>query len=109
PRQLARAPPKLDRPLAHDRHAGGVVAAVFETAQAVDQDRKHLLLADVADDAAHGKYLRAWKREDGDRDRQSPSPVLPPPVSSLLFPGDPAGLVDLLAARDAERSGRHVR
>jgi hypothetical protein len=35
------------------RHAGAVVAAVFQPPQAVEENGSRLLLADVADDAAH--------------------------------------------------------
>ena len=35
-------------------HAGAVVAAVFQAAQAFDEDRFRFPAADVADDAAHG-------------------------------------------------------
>ena len=95
PRQLAGAAPQLDRAVAHDRHAGRIVAAVFEPAQPVDEDRKDLLRADVADDAAHdveplvavaiglaGRSVRGLR---------------------LL---DPAVFVDLLAARDRQRVRR---
>ena len=56
-RQLAGAAPELDRSVADDRDAGRVVAAVLEPPQAVDEDRQHLLRADVADDAAHSESL----------------------------------------------------
>src|SRR5207245_1424518 len=52
-RQLAGAAPQLDLAVAHDRHSGRVVAAILETPQAVDQDWKDLLVADISDDAAH--------------------------------------------------------
>ena len=43
PRQLAGAPPQLDRAVAHDRDAGRVVAAILEPPQAVDEDGQDLL------------------------------------------------------------------
>ena len=92
-RQLAGAAAQLDLAVAHDRHARRVIAAIFETPQPVDQNRKNLLLADVPDDPAH---------------------VMTPEVrcvtrtSFLLVLLDPAVLVDLLAARDAERAGGDV-
>ena len=42
-RELARAAAPLDLAVAHDGHAGRVVAAVFEPPQAVDQNRHDLL------------------------------------------------------------------
>src|SRR5207248_522089 len=55
--QLARAAPPLDAAVAHHSDAGRVVTAVFETAQPIEQDGHHLLIADVADDAAHSLNL----------------------------------------------------
>ncbi len=55
PSELARAAPQLDRAVAHDSHAGRIVSAVLEAPQSVDEDRKDLFLADVADDPAHGE------------------------------------------------------
>ena len=52
-RQLARAAPELDRTVVDHGHAGRVVAAIFEPAQAVDEDRHDVLRADVTDDSAH--------------------------------------------------------
>jgi hypothetical protein len=37
-----------------ERETGGVVAAIFEPADAVDQERDHVLRGGRADDAAHG-------------------------------------------------------
>ena len=42
-----------------DRHAAGVVAAVFEAPQALDQDGNDVACADGADDAAHAGTPRA--------------------------------------------------
>ncbi len=50
-RGAARAPQAAA--LVH-RDAAGVVAAVFEPLQALDQDRNDVARADRADDAAHG-------------------------------------------------------
>ena len=41
-----------------DGQAGAVVAAVLQTVQAVQEGRFRFLAADVADDAAHGPFLR---------------------------------------------------
>ena len=52
-RQLAGAPPQHDFTVADDRDAGRIVAAVFETAQPVDENGDDLLGTDVSDDPAH--------------------------------------------------------
>ena len=39
--------------------AAGVVAAVFEAAQALDQDRDDVARADGSDDSAHGESLKS--------------------------------------------------
>ena len=44
---------QLDVAVADDRDPGRVVAAVLEPAQAVDQNRKQLLAADVSNNSAH--------------------------------------------------------
>ncbi len=49
PREARRAGRSVD-----DGEPGGVVAAVFEPADAVDQDRNHVARRGRADDAAHG-------------------------------------------------------
>src|SRR6185437_3393215 len=41
----------------HNGNAGRVVAAVLEALQAIEDDRDHALIADVADDAAHSLGL----------------------------------------------------
>ena len=92
PRELARASSKLDRAVADDRNARRIVAAVLQPPQPVDQDRHDLLVPDVSDDAAHSVSLAS---------------VLTG-FAGLFVPLDPAGLVDLLAARDAERACGHV-
>ena len=43
----------LERPVLQDGHARGVVAAVLELLQAVDDDADRALLTDVADDSTH--------------------------------------------------------
>ncbi len=57
---------------AGDGDAGGVVAAVFEAAQAFNDDGDDGLLADIANDSTHGFILRAkaklqhgWNGSDG--------------------------------------------
>src|SRR5207245_6028282 len=52
--QLAGAAHHLDGAAVDDRDAGGVVAAVLEAAEAVEEDAADLLRTDVADDSAHG-------------------------------------------------------
>jgi hypothetical protein len=42
---------------AADGDAGGVIAAIFEAAQALDDDWNYLFGSDVADDSAHGTIL----------------------------------------------------
>ena len=62
--QLARAAPQLNRAVPDHRDARGVVAAVLEAAQAVDEDGDDGFRADVADDAAHRQILvRSQKSE----------------------------------------------
>jgi len=58
-RELAGAPPHVNRAVAHDGHAGRVVTAVLEATQPVDEDGHHGFRADVADDAAHVRYLES--------------------------------------------------
>jgi hypothetical protein len=53
PRELARRPPQLHRARADDGQPGRVVAAVLQTAQAVDEQWHDGLGPDVADDPAH--------------------------------------------------------
>src|SRR5262249_54020374 len=52
-RELAGASSQLDISVVHDRHAGRVIAAIFEAPQSVDQNRDDLFGADIADDPAH--------------------------------------------------------
>ena len=65
---------------------GRIIAAVFETAQPLDQPRRDRLLGDDADDAAHQ--------------------LLPPQPRPDL--GGAARLVDLPGAGDRQRIGRHI-
>ena len=51
--ELARAAPSLDLPVADDGDACGVVAAIFEPPQPVDEDGHDFLRAEIADDSAH--------------------------------------------------------
>ena len=41
----------------HDGDAGGIVAAIFEALQAVEDQRHYAFRADVSDNAAHGCSL----------------------------------------------------
>ena len=43
----------LERVVVLDREAGGIIAAVFEAFQALEQDGGRLLFADITDDATH--------------------------------------------------------
>ena len=43
--------------LGDDRDARGIIAAVFEFSQALDDDRHYLLRSDVADNSAHAAGL----------------------------------------------------
>ena len=52
--ELSLGPAHLERMVALDGDAGGVVAAVLETAQPAHQERERLTRARVADDPAHG-------------------------------------------------------
>ena len=51
--QFARAAPHFDRAVLHDGDAGGVIAAILELAQSLDQDRHDWLRSNVADNSAH--------------------------------------------------------
>ena len=51
--ELAGAAPDFDAAVVDDRDAGGIVSAVFEAAQTLDQNRHDLFRADVPDDPAH--------------------------------------------------------
>ena len=105
-RELAGAAAQLDRAVAHDRDAGRVVAAILETPQPVDQDRKDLLVADVADDAAHVILSTSdVRRPTSDVDAETSTPRTHRLVLLLL---DPAVDVSLLARADGERARRHV-
>ena len=53
PRQLARAAPDFDLPVTHHGDARGVVPAVFEAPEPVDEHGKDRFRTDVANDAAH--------------------------------------------------------
>src|SRR6185295_2476915 len=58
-RELAGAATTLDQTVFHDRHAGRVVPAILETAQAVDQNRNDFFRAEITNDAAHNVILKA--------------------------------------------------
>ena len=51
--ELARAAADVEVAVAHDGDPGRVVAAVLELSEALDEDLRHGLGADVSDDAAH--------------------------------------------------------
>src|SRR5207245_5704395 len=69
--ELACAPHDLESAAVHDRYAGGIIAAVFEAAEAVQEDRADLLVSDVPDDPAHsGSEYRPWRAS-----RQDPPPA----------------------------------
>ena len=55
--ELAGAAPQSMRRAVDDRHARGVVAAIFEPPQSLDEDGDDGLVADVSDDAAHRMML----------------------------------------------------
>src|SRR5579859_1702547 len=52
----------MQRAIDH-RYARGIVAAIFELAQALDQDGNYIALSDCTDDSAHGERLgiRDWR------------------------------------------------
>jgi hypothetical protein len=51
--ELARAPANLDFAVVHDGHTGGVVAAIFQPAQPIEDDGHDRLGSDVANYPAH--------------------------------------------------------
>ena len=60
--RLASLPARLSeamRAAVDDRDAGGVVAAVLQAAQSLDDDVPSLLVPDVAHDSAHGRQSRS--------------------------------------------------
>ena len=61
PRRAARATQLAA--LVH-RDAAGVVAAVLEPLQALDEDRNDVACADCADDAAHGRALKFTEQSE---------------------------------------------
>ncbi len=46
---------------AADSDSGRVIAAVFEAAQAFEDDWNNFFRADVTDDSAHGSIVEAWR------------------------------------------------
>ena len=54
---LAAGPPPSDLAVRDHGHPGGIVAAVFEPPQGLDQARLDGCLPDNTDDAAHGLVL----------------------------------------------------
>ena len=106
PRQLAGTAPQLDRAITHDRHAGRIVAAVFEPPKPVDQNRHDLPRADVTNDSAH---VTVSSRESAVR--LSPSLQRTTNhelrlLSSLLL--RPTDFVHLAPPRDRQRIGRDI-
>ncbi len=51
--ELARAPATFDLPVSDDRHAGRIVAAIFEAAESINQDGNDFFRAEITDDSAH--------------------------------------------------------
>ena len=49
----SRAFAGFDMVAVHNRHAGGVVAAIFEAAQTIEQDGRSLRSSDIANNSAH--------------------------------------------------------
>ena len=88
-------------PFAHQRDAAGVVAAVLEPPQALDQDRDDVAARDRADDAAHGSSPSSSRRLPA-RDRH----LLRARDGELAggrVLGDGRAGADVGAARDAHR------
>ena len=52
-RQLPRAAAQIDGAVEDDRHAGGVVAAILEPSQPVDENGDDFLRSDISNDPAH--------------------------------------------------------
>src|SRR6478672_8149040 len=87
PRQLAGATPQFDAAVVDDRHAGRVVAAIFEAAQAVNQNRNDFLRPDVSNDPAH--FLL---RSPGPHPRLALAHWAPPPFAFSARPSPPPPL-----------------
>ncbi len=52
--ELALGAADVERvPLVHDRNPGGIIPAIFELPQPVEDDRHDLFVSDVTDDATH--------------------------------------------------------
>src|SRR5262245_22567032 len=61
---LAHAAPDLERPVVVDhRQAGGVVPAVLQSLEPVEDDGRGVLTADVAEDSTHGRGRLRQARE----------------------------------------------
>src|SRR6185437_8987982 len=58
PRELALGAAALDMAIDQRRDAGRIIAAIFEPPEPLDEQRRHLLTPDDANDAAHQPLLR---------------------------------------------------
>ena len=58
PGDASRALASLDMVAIDDCHPGGIVTAVFQPAQTIEQNGRGFLFADVSDDATHGWNCR---------------------------------------------------
>ncbi len=77
--QLAFGAPPVDRPVDHGRDAGGIVSAIFQPTQPVDQKRRDVSLADDTYDPAHRfpsltGMPAPSRRANGSLDQEFPRP-----------------------------------
>src|SRR5262249_35087436 len=70
--QFPGASPQIHRPVANHCDAGGVVAAIFQSPQPVNQDRDDFFRSDVADDPAHALNLVGPHPHSPTRSRRKP-------------------------------------
>ena len=82
--ELALAAQHVEGAVFEHRHAGRVVAAIFEALETADEHRDGVLRADVTDDSAHGERLLG---EGPEAKGRGPSGI-DPRVSTRFLGGD---------------------
>ena len=92
--QFASASSPLDLAVPHDSHAGGVVAAIFETPQSLEKYGHNFLGPEIANDSAHGRFPLVRLKPDA--------------ILRLLLLIGPALDVPLFSCADGQRSCRYA-
>ena len=88
--ELAPGAPPVDGAVDQRRDAGGVVAPVFQPAQAVDEEPRRVGMADDPDDAAHGSVFPSRRRAVAAALRLRMSDAMPCRVTCLERPTESA-------------------